>query len=902
MTKKLKCWLISVLTVLFTMFTFFACGEIGMSGANKKNYQLSETKIGIAVGETYNLVVTCENEPYTGAINWISADEQTATVYQGVVKGIRAGETKVKAVIKEDNVTLTVPVTVNPTVTATLGMATAYIGGGDINVTATAAELPVGATATPIKLTDPTGQEVTNLLTTSGAYNVISNGANSSLVEGIYTVTYDLKSIDAQSTTTRTIRVLKAENINDLLVLDPIDGTEKMYGKVLENNIEPGMNLNRNNPGEYVTYTEEDKVGYGGVVDNSTVYRMYAKRTNLNIRHAWFALDLSYTSSALWLNVDDLPDTATIDVWVRTWFKGEGDEEYQPRRLYTGLYMYKMLADERKQLSTTGYSVRDMENGWVKVSYSVSQNRELLNGTKNLAIIGTIAGVYVGSERQQLLGDYYYDVYSVELNLGMGDMLSSYSGEFSGKYYGSWSGVFNKIDVSLEKNGSPVDFVEGQRLSNGLYDVTYELKKDDQVFDTVRKSLCVGAIDMFATTNGITKPAWGGYVSSIKNIAYENIPAEVGYPQDSAYGASNKGVVAVTSDTNQLMPGLNIIDLLAKGEVSDTTIISLYVYTPAAENSANAYNGSWLMISDAGLGLSQGSTGTNYSGGLNYTTKAITLTPNAWNKISFTLLELKTLAQKAGLTTITNLYVYCRYTEKNAPLYFYSMEKEGELEPYGIDLDYSSRNYVSVVSEAYEHETVQVSLKKLPNELALIRVYGSGNKLLHSFGFNGGSFTMPAQDVRIVLEPLDELPDMYQYNKASLKLSGEYSEFGEYTIQIKKDGSLLKEGVDYTLDANMNVTIEKGEYEVIYTFTEYEKSLTSTLYFSESARVYLATGSSLVYANFTGVDYSVVSMKGLTSYGGGDVSKKPEGAKADYDAAVSITPKDYAFIVFVDIR
>ena len=68
------------------------------------------------------------------------------------------------------------------------------------------------------------------------------------------------------------------------------------------------------------------------------------------------------------------------------------------------------------------------------------------------------------------------------------------------------------------------------------------------------------------------------------------------------------------------------------------------------------------------------------------------------------------------------------------------------------------------------------------------------------------------------------------------------------------------------------------------------------------ATTYLATESTLAWANFTGLDYSVVSMEGLVeSDSNADISKKPVGAKADYNAVVSITPKDWAFNVGFDI-
>ena len=65
---------------------------------------------------------------------------------------------------------------------------------------------------------------------------------------------------------------------------------------------------------------------------------------------------------------------------------------------------------------------------------------------------------------------------------------------------------------------------------------------------------------------------------------------------------------------------------------------------------------------------------------------------------------------------------------------------------------------------------------------------------------------------------------------------------------------------------------------------------------------YLATGSSLVHANFTGNEFSVVPMvPGLTSDGGADISKKPEGAKGNYTSVISITPKQWETNVGFDI-
>ena len=908
MRRKFKNIFISILTVLFSALMLFACQTI----SNDNKYALSKTEIAIAVGDVESITISCDGELYTGPINWISENTGVATVYQGVIKGIKAGETEVKAVIKSANVTLKATVKVDAKIDATLEMKNAYAGGGDINITATAAELPVGATGTPTKVLSPSGQDVTNLLKSSVVGDFLTNDIGAPLQAGIYTVTYKLKSMEAEGATTRNVRVLTAENVEDLLVLDPIDGTEPLSGKVFENNIEPAMNLNKENPGEYVTYTDEDKVGYGGIVDNTTAYRMYGKRTTITGKNLWFAFNLPYTTSALWTNLDNVPDTATIEVWVRGFYRGEGETEFQPARLSTGMYMYKMLSGERQQLSTAGYTVMHTENGWSKISYSIGNNRELLNGMKNLAFTGSCTGHFVqnaqGSyERLNVCGEYYYDLYSVELNLGTANTITNYTGELEKDYFGSWSGLFNEVDVTLTKNGSVIDCVEGEKLVKGLYDVTYELKNGDVVFDTINKSLCVGAINMFETANGVTRPSWGGYIDEIKAIEYADIPAEVGAPQDSAFAALNKGMVTAVTSTNQVMPGIDISSLINSSELKDNTIIALYVYTPAAVKdngstvSSNTYGGAWLQVSDGMLGAATGASGKTYSGGANYTNKAISLIPNSWNKITFTIAELKALQNKAELKEITYLYVYCRWTEKNAPMYLYSMEIDGEVEPYEIELDDSFRDYILVKEEAFEHETVKITLKSMPNELSLIRIYGNSGNLLHTFSMKDGRFTMPAENVRIVLEKVEDIPDIYQYNKASLKLSGVYNEFGEYTIQIKKDGLLLKEGTDYTLDSNLNVTIQKGEYEVVYTFTEYEKSLSCTLYFGESENVYLATGSSLVYANFTGLDYSVVSMNRLTSHGGADISSKPKDAKADYNAVVSITPKDWAFNVGFDI-
>ena len=163
MTRKLKKVFISILTVLFSTLMLFACQINSNDNSNDSKYALSKTEIIIAMGDTSSITVDKDGALYTGPVNWTSENTGVATVYQGVIKGIKAGETEVKAVIKSANVTLKATVKVAAKIDATLEMKNAYAGGGDVNITATSAELPVGATGTPTKVSSPSGMNLTCL-------------------------------------------------------------------------------------------------------------------------------------------------------------------------------------------------------------------------------------------------------------------------------------------------------------------------------------------------------------------------------------------------------------------------------------------------------------------------------------------------------------------------------------------------------------------------------------------------------------------------------------------------------------------------------------------------------------------------------------------------------------------
>lgn len=185
---------ISLILAITLVCGLAACGE----PAN--NYKLNKTSISIDVGATETLTVSDGANNVTAT--WASANEQIATVLDGVVTGVSAGTTNVTATV--DGKTLTCSVTVNEVV------------GPTYTISSASKTLKKGGSFT-LTVSDG-GQLVSDVVWVAGNTNatVDSNGLVTGVAVGVVTIYGQI----GNDLVTCEVRVVEYSISNTELVLD----------------------------------------------------------------------------------------------------------------------------------------------------------------------------------------------------------------------------------------------------------------------------------------------------------------------------------------------------------------------------------------------------------------------------------------------------------------------------------------------------------------------------------------------------------------------------------------------------------------------------------------------------------------------------------------------------------
>ncbi len=943
MNKKLKYLLTSILATVM-IFCLVACG-----GGKKAKFKLDQTSLTINVGESAGLIVTKDNEEYYGPISWVSGDDMVATVSQRVVTGVRAGQIVVRAVINYEGETyeLSCDVTVKAVVSADLNMISGYLGAGDITITATAAELPTGATAKAVKLTSPSGKDCTNLLKTVGQNEVVSNSFDNPLEEGAYTITYDLKTIDASSQTTRELRVIKADGVDDLLILDAIDGTEHINGKVIEYNWEPGYgNWVDKEIGEYVTYTENgntgyteenginqnlaefekslEDAGYNGSVDNGTVYRMYAKKTTTVGKALYFMFNLPYTSNSIWTNLNAVPNGATIDVWVRFWFRPTGYDNYVLAE-GGGAYAYKVLAEGISAISSAGYSAKFATDSWGKISWQIDNNRELLNGAKNLAFTIPFNQTYVTNpetgvrEYVNLTGDVYCELYSVELGISDGDVMTNFTGVVESDFFGSHTGLFDSVEVSISKDGEPIEYEDGDKLDVGVYDITYTIKNGTSTFDVVNKKLQVCSIDTriqnysIPDTTNYYNAMHSGNMTSIVTLdgLTSHGGADISQKPEKAKGIYT-ACLSVTPGVNQWETGVafDISDILKNIDEYEDKFLTLWV-----ASYFYGERGAFLTKASTSQGRVVGISQTEWATG-GMPMNVASGSTNGWTEIKIPISTLKSnYENNKGATHI----LYGFRTNATTPLYIYALEvteKENTVVGYLPD----GENYYAAAKNGNTISTV--SMKGLTSHGGADisqKPAGAKAEYDHVLAVTPGADqweTAIGFDISDILANID---DYKGYNLTLYVASYFYGSRGVYLTTFNEaqnrvvgitqteygTGGMAMNVAEGSTNGWIAVSIPistlkaaaESKQDANYILFAFRSNANTPVYVyslevqnRQAVVGYLPDGENYYAAAKNGNTISTVSMNGLTSHGGADISQKPAGAKAEYDHVLAVTP------------
>lgn len=490
------------------------CAVSCSSGTDTHGFLLNETEITVLTNEeSKQLKVLKDNVEYHGAIRWIPQDAMIVSVYQGYVKGVGVGESAVQAEIVTDSgtVKLSCKVTVKQSVTAEIYDVTVFSGLGDIDVTLASGLYTNGATVTIQSVTKANGNTVDVLKQVNGRY-YLENGTDQPLSADRYYVTYRLSLDGVTKDFVREINVKPADRYENIFVLDAVDGTEKMFGMAANLEFLTGLHRSDENPGQYVTYTDDGNTGYdednginqtrGEMLDSlrsegydgflnenyagyDTVYRMYCKKGNATSQPLpFFYLNLHDTANPLWtnLNADSLPEQLYLSVWMRVWHRADSSEEY--KLLPAGdewCYLYKSMNDGETQIGD-GAGIMKTGGTWAHCRFDLSKIIVQAQGADHIAVG---MGVWCNAENNYGKGEFLFELYSVELDIP-NTLSSKDGGDLDLKLYGEYSGVFDgytfevknaqgQVVVSGDNTNTRVSLTQGES-----YTVEYTLKKGEK--------------------------------------------------------------------------------------------------------------------------------------------------------------------------------------------------------------------------------------------------------------------------------------------------------------------------------------------------------------------------------------------------------------------------------------
>lgn len=506
--KRKYSFIVSVVLAFVLLFAS-ACG-----GEQKDEYELNYTELTVMTNEEpVRLEVKKNGETYTGAISWKVDNGIVLSAHQGYVKGLSAGQTVVRAELGESGgkVELACNITVKQSVTAELFDITAYGGAGDIDVTLPSGLYTSGASASVVSLRDQDGNTVEKLKK-SGGRDYVENGFENRLAEGYYTLTYRIALGDVSKEFKRSLRVKPANRYENIFLLDPVDGSEKMYGMAANLEYLTFQQRNEENPGQYVTYTTEGNSGYteeNGIDQNletflqslnasgyngfltediggyDTVYRMYCKKNNSTHQPTpFFYLNLKDTASSIYRNLDaeSMPESVPLVFWVRVWHRSDPSKAYSVLPLESQWsHLYKCMNDGEIELA--GVFPTGTAGEWIKCVFDLKQLKVQVQDANNVALG---FGNY-GTEQQNFLqGEFIFELYSVEIEIS--DELPLTEGKADVKLYGEFSGLFDSYTFEIfdgeekiaegSSDNTLVSFAQG-----GQYRIVYTLKNGESVWE-----------------------------------------------------------------------------------------------------------------------------------------------------------------------------------------------------------------------------------------------------------------------------------------------------------------------------------------------------------------------------------------------------------------------------------
>ena len=525
-----------VLTV-FAVLVCAAIATVGFAACGKKDeqptvaaYALSKTEITLKEsGESEQLVLTKDGAAYKGAVAWTTDSDMTAEVKHGFVTGLRAGETYVNAIVKEDGgeIKISCKVTVLSRLTAQTDKIYKYSGSGDIDVSIPTGLMTVGASYEITDVINPSGASVKDaVIKRDGAKYLMTNGADSALPAGNYQVVYSLANGDIRDEAVRAVCVKRADSYTDFLVVDPIDGSENITGSAL---IYPWTSVADNpSPGQYVKFDEGETPdpisgqnldsftqsltdsGYDGYLGGEsagadTVYRMYVRKQNKSSTpYPNYFVNLVDTQSEIWGNLDKFSAGTELSVWARMWAKTDGETEYKARRI-SYAYPYKVQNSGRTSYDgASGAFYAD--GGWTNFRFPLSSLATKLNDARNL---GLCFGMGM-AER----GDFYLDLYSVEIT-ALSDAFAPLR-KYDLSLAGDFSGIFDDYSVRLlDKSGAEAVTADKENsvltdIPGGVYTVEYTLSRGGvELPQKATRTLQSGIVNSLSSLTAIKSSPWG---------------------------------------------------------------------------------------------------------------------------------------------------------------------------------------------------------------------------------------------------------------------------------------------------------------------------------------------------------------------------------------------------------
>lgn len=704
--RKMKRTLLTICTILFAIaLGLFAisCADEDTSGG----FSLDRKKVTVRVGEEPQVVrVLKDGEEYQGAVAWATLDKQFLSVSQGHITGVSKGEGEVTATVYVGSKTYTLycDVTIDAEMYVLAEDIFAVAGTGDIEVTVSQGSISPETTLDKISVKrSMDGEDVQGLLNVQEGGNrtryFLKNSAATPLDAGIYYICYEYSMEDVTRQSFRKITVRGVDRYQDLFLLSALDGTEYITGRAA-NSTYTEVVEEKENPGEFFVYADGVSVekgmnetkeeflksladsGYKGLLDETvlghdTVYRMYSKKGNAgDPPYPYYYVNLFDSANPVYNNLDQLPASATIDVWARLWHKELGSDEYTPISGGSMAIYRNMNAGATRIKGVSG--AFNEKGGWTKYSMPVSSVQKELAGAKNIAIKIDRGGV-------GLIGTFYLEIYSVELSIG--DNLTAPFGEADLTLVGGYTGLLDNYSWTIKKGETVVKsssdegqsgmFVTG--IPAGEYTVSYTFAGKDWVYE---KGLLAGVLNGFSSAADLGAGGWHGDSSPVLvDLAERGIPT----PQSVGYdGPLTKTtaleITSATDNLGQSSPYIPLHGLFEKiDDYGENAHVELWVYFDAQTP---------FTMTNMSMYASEGSnfmTDNNVDVGVGVATFVSSIKSNKWERVRIFLSDIKQSMEEGE--TYNGLAFYFRPGEhgygRGQNIYFYTAEMKERITPSG---------------------------------------------------------------------------------------------------------------------------------------------------------------------------------------------------------------------------